>query len=212
MLAPVIDEKLPLGLGSASPRRKALLETLGIPLLVIAVDADERRRPGEDPDAYLDRVTRDKLARVAADDRAVRTSSLLVADTIVLLGSDILGKPASREEATAMLSRLSGRAHEVRTRFLLGRAPAERGSDGPTAPIYGETVRTVVHFRPLEREEISRYAATGEGMDKAGAYAVQGIGSFAVLGIEGSYANVVGLPVCEVVLALKRFGFLPAFP
>lgn len=212
MLAPVIDEKLPLGLGSASPRRKALLETLGIPLLVIAVDADERRRAGEDPDVYLDRVTRDKLARVAADDRAVRTSSLLVADTIVLLGNDILGKPGSAEEATAMLSRLSGRAHEVRTRFLLDQAPVERGSAGPTVPMYGETVRTMVHFRPLESEEISRYAATGEGMDKAGAYAVQGIGSFAVLRIEGSYANVVGLPVCEVVLALKRFGFLPAFP
>jgi septum formation protein len=212
MLAAVIDERLPLGLGSASPRRKALLETLGISLVVIAVDADERRRPGEDPDVYLDRVTRDKLARVAADDRALHTSSLLVADTIVLLGNDILGKPASVEEATAMLSRLSGRAHEVRTRFLLGQSPAARGSGGPTPRIEGETVRTVVHFRPLEREEISRYAATGEGKDKAGAYAVQGIGSFAVQRIEGSYANVVGLPVCEVVLALKRFGFLPAFP
>jgi septum formation protein len=215
MLAPVIDPKMPLGLGSASPRRKALLETLGIPTLVIAVDADERRRSGEKPDAYLDRVTRDKLARVAAEDRAAGTSSLLVADTIVLLGEDILGKPASADEAMAMLTRLSGRSHEVRTRFLVGRAPiraTDRSRPDATAPLHGETVSTVVHFRPLEAEEIRRYAATGEGMDKAGAYAVQGVGSFAVQRIEGSYANVVGLPVCEVVVALRRLGFLPAFP
>lgn len=218
MLAPVIDVKTPLGLGSASPRRKALLETLGIPLLVIAVDADERRRGGEAPDAYLERVTRDKLARVAADDRALGTSSLLVADTIVLLGDDILGKPVNTEEATAMLTRLSGREHEVRTRFVIGKSPVgksaveKRGDATTAAPVHAETVSTMVHFRPLENEEIRRYAATGEGMDKAGAYAVQGLGSFAVERIEGSHANVVGLPVCEVVLALRRCGFLPAFP
>jgi septum formation protein len=80
------------------------------------------------------------------------------------------------------------------------------------APLYAETVSTMVHFRTLESDEIRRYVATGEGTDKAGAYAVQGMGSFAVRRIEGSYANVVGLPVCEVVIALKRFGFLPAFP
>ena len=212
MLAPVIGAKRPLGLGSASPRRKALLETLGIPLLVIAVDADERRRDGEWPDAYLDRVTRDKLARVSADDRARATASLLVADTIVLVGSDILGKPTSAEDASAMLARLSGRAHEVRTRFLLGRSPAPEGSTHSAGPVHAETVSTMVYFRRLEDEEIRRYAATGEGMDKAGGYAVQGIGAFAVQRIEGSYANVVGLPVCEVVVALKRYGFLPAFP
>ncbi|HMJ52732.1 MAG TPA: Maf family protein [Polyangiaceae bacterium] len=212
MLAPVIDEKNPLGLGSASPRRKALLETLRIPLLVIAVDADERRRGAEGPDAYLERVTRDKLTRVAAEERALGTSSLLVADTIVLLGDDILGKPANVEEATAMLTRLSGCCHEVRTRFLLGPSPVGKSNVGATVPLHAETVRTMVHFRPLEGEEIRRYAATGEGMDKAGAYAVQGVGSFAVQRIEGSYANVVGLPVCEVVLALRRLGLLPTFP
>jgi septum formation protein len=212
MLAAVIDAKKPLGLGSASPRRKALLETLGIAVSVIAVDADERRRPGEAPDVYLDRVTRDKLARVTSDDRAVGTSSLLVADTIVLLGDDILGKPANLEEATAMLTRLSGRAHEVQTRFLIGQSPVRQGIGAAAVPLHGETVSTNVHFRPLESDEIRRYAATGEGLDKAGAYAVQGVGSFAVQRIEGSYANVVGLPVCEVVVALKRLGFLPPFP
>jgi septum formation protein len=83
---------------------------------------------------------------------------------------------------------------------------------GATVVMHAETVRTMVYFRPLEGEEIRRYAATGEGMDKAGAYAVQGVGSFAVQRIEGSYANVVGLPVCEVVLALRRLGLLPTFP
>ena len=207
MLAPVIDEKKPLGLGSASPRRKALLETLGIPLIVVAVDADEGRRVGEEPDVYLDRVARDKWARVAADERAAGTAALLVADTVVLLGQDILGKPSDIEEATAMLTRLSGRAHEVRTRFLIGESPGRSA-----APLHAETVSTLVHFRSLASDEIRRYAATGEGMDKAGAYAVQGIGSFAVQRIEGSYANVVGLPVCEVVVALRRLGLLAAFP
>jgi septum formation protein len=208
MLAPVIDEKNPLGLGSASPRRKALLDTLGIPLVVIAVEADEQRRGGETPDLYLERVTRDKLERVAAREQAQSAAVLLVADTIVLLGDEILGKPADDEDAAAMLTRLSGRAHEVRTRFLLGK----RSPDLRTACVHAETVSTTVHFRPLESSEIGRYVATGEGKDKAGGYAVQGIGSFAVRRIEGSYASVVGLPVCEVVLALRSFGFLPAFP
>ena len=114
-----------------------------------------------------------------------------------------------------MLSCFSGRDHEVRTRFLVGASPANAGTKAKVveaAPLYAETVSTLVHFRPLERDEIRRYAATGEGMDKAGAYAVQGIGGFAVESIQGSYANVVGLPVCEVILALKRLGFLSAFP
>jgi septum formation protein len=220
MLPPVIDPKRPLGLGSASPRRKSLLETLGIPLTVVAVDADEVRRAWEEPDTYLDRVTRDKLARVMADTRARGTSALLVADTIVLVERDILGKPANADEAIAMLTRLSGRAHEVKTRFLVGASPApptQRGSAGEsanaaTAPLHAETVTTKVQFRPLDADEIRRYAASGEGLDKAGAYAVQGVGSFAVQRIEGSYANVVGLPVCEVVVALRRLGLLPAFP
>jgi septum formation protein len=199
----------PLGLGSASPRRKALLETLGIPLVVIAVEADERRRPGEEPDAYLERVTLDKLVRACVDARAAATSAVIAADTIVLVDDEILGKPTSVEDATAMLTRLSGRTHEVRTRFLLGRRD---GGPGDVTTLHGETVTTRVHFRALGSDEIARYVATGEGRDKAGSYAVQGIGSFAVQWIEGSYANVVGLPVCEVVVALKCSGLLAAFP
>jgi septum formation protein len=205
----VIQKESLLGLGSASPRRKELLEKLGLRLEVIAVDADERRRAGEAPDAYLERVTFDKLTRVQADPRARATTAVLVADTVVLVDDAILGKPENHEEGKAMLTRLSGRVHEVRTRFAIG---ASERADSTSGALHAETVSTLVHFRSLDPDEIRRYVATGEGMDKAGSYAVQGIGSFAVERIEGSYANVVGLPVCEVVVALKRLGVLRAFP
>ena len=201
----MISLRSPLGLGSASPRRRALLEALGIPLVVVAVDVDERGRPDETPEAYLERVVDDKLRAVLADERARGSSVVLVADTIVLLGGQILGKPARPDEARSMLTQLSGCAHEVRTRFALGVA-------GDARAVHAETVITTVEFRAMEVDEIDRYVATGEGSDKAGAYAIQGIGSFAVRRIEGSYANVVGLPVCEVILALRRGGFLAAFP
>jgi septum formation protein len=200
----VINARSPLGLGSASPRRRALLEALGIPLLVVPVDIDERQRQGETPEAYLGRVVDDKLRAVLADDRAHAASVVLVADTIVLLEGRILGKPADAVEARSMLTLLSGCTHEVRTRFALG-APGQ-------TTVHAETVGTTVEFRALDTDEIDRYVATGEGTDKAGGYAIQGIGSFAVRRIEGSYANVVGLPVCEVILALRRTGQLAGFP
>jgi septum formation protein len=185
-----------------------LIEALGIPIVVIAVEVDERRRENEGADAYLDRIVNDKLSAVVIDSRASRTSVVLVADTIVVLGAQILGKPKGPDDARSMLDRLSGRTHEVRTRFALGLS-----SEGASQKVvHAETVSTVVQFRSLEAQEIERYVATGEGEDKAGAYAIQGVGSFAVQRIEGSYANVVGLPVCEVVLALRREGFLGAFP
>ena len=185
-----------------------MLEALGIPLVVIAPDVDERCESNEPLLAYLDRIVQAKLRRVVEDDRARSASVILVADTIVLLDDEILGKPADVDSARSMLARLSGRTHEVRTRFALGIAA---GKSAATV-VHAETVSTSVEFRPLDAEEIERYAATGEGMDKAGAYAVQGVGSFAVRRLEGSYANVVGLPVCEVVLSLRRAGFLAAFP
>jgi septum formation protein len=107
-----------------------------------------------------------------------------------------------------MLTQLSGRAHEVRTCFALGRP----GQASASATLHVEVISTVVHFRPLSADEVARYAHTDEGADKAGGYAIQGIGSFAVPRIEGSYANVVGLPVCEVVLALAHHGFIRSFP
>ncbi len=204
----MISSTSPLGLGSASPRRRALLEQLGIPLVVLTADVDERARDGEDPTDYLERITRDKFVSVASDRRAERASVLLVADTVVVVDGEILGKPQNIEQARAMLERLSGRAHEVRTRFALG---PPHGKDS-AAIVHAETVCTSVEFQRLSSLAVARYAATGEGLDKAGAYAIQGIGSFAVHRIHGSYPNVVGLPVCELVAALELHGFISSFP
>jgi septum formation protein len=203
----VISFARPLGLGSTSPRRKELLEKVGIPILLVPVDVDEERRANEPADAYLERIVASKLASAASQSQARGAGALLVADTIVLLDGTILGKPAGLEDARSMLTRLSGRTHEVHTRFALGRA-----EDSAGAPAHAETVASRVTLRRLSADEIARYVATGEGKDKAGSYAIQGIGSFAVQRIEGSYANVVGLPVCEVVVALQTLGLLGDFP
>lgn len=203
----VIDDTSPLVLGSASPRRREILSTLRIPFVVAVASIDEDVAEGESPDAYLSRIARAKLAAVSriapGEGRAV-----LVADTTVVIGGEILGKPRDVVEAEQMIARLSGREHQVSTRFAI----ADLRAEGPSAPVHEETVRTRVFFRSLSREEIRRYAATGEGFDKAGGYAVQGIGSFAVARIEGSYPNVVGLPACEVVVALEKLGMLGPFP
>jgi septum formation protein len=204
----VISPTNPLALGSASPRRKELLERLAIPLVTVPAHIDERRLAGETADDYLARIAARKLALASADKRAAGCDVVLAADTIVLLDDEILGKPESAPDASEMLFRLSGRSHQVRTRFVLGWPNIGTGS----VPFHAETLSTVVHFRPLDAEEIARYVVTGEGSDKAGAYAIQGVGSFAVSRIEGSYANVVGLPICEVILALKRHGCLGPFP
>jgi septum formation protein len=200
----MIDETHPLLLGSGSPRRREILATLGLPIRVVSLDVDERLRTGEGPATYLERVVSDKLA--AATPHAVSVGAVLVADTSVILDETALGKPADEAEARRMLTALAGREHEVWTRFAIA-----SGVD-PTRPVHAETVRTRVFFRALDAAEIQAYAATGEGFDKAGAYAIQGIGSFAVERIEGSYSNVVGLPACEVVLALRRSGLLGRFP
>lgn len=202
----MIAPSTPLLLGSASPRRREILTTLRIPITVAPADADETPREGEDADAYLERVVRDKLASVAPFAKERNAGAVLVADTLVLLDGAILGKPAGVDDAAAMLRRLSGRAHEVWSRFAIARPQA------PSVPVHEQTVRTAVVFRRLDEAEVLGYAASGEGLDKAGAYAVQGLGSFAVESIEGSYPNVVGLPACEVVVALKRLDLLPGFP
>ena len=202
----MIASSTPLLLGSASPRRREILTTLRIPIAIAPANADETPRDGEDADAYLVRVVRDKLASVARFAKGHAAGALLVADTLVLLDRVILGKPADVADAASMLRRLSGRAHEVWTRFAIARP------EQPDVPAHEQTVRTRVVFRSLDEGEVAAYAASGEGLDKAGAYAVQGLGSFAVESVEGSYPNVVGLPACEVVVALKRLGLLPRFP
>ena len=195
-------------LGSGSPRRREILGNLRVPFVVYVAPADESTLPGEVPEAYLERVVLAKLAAVTAAfapgsdvPAEVRvTSAVLVADTSVIEGGDILGKPGDVAEAEAMIARLAGRTHEVWTRFVLG-SPA-------VAPeiLHAATVVTRVTFRALAAAQVRAYAESGEGSDKAGGYAVQGLGAGLVSRIEGSYTNVVGLPACEVLVALEGLG------
>ncbi len=193
----------PIFLASGSPRRREILTTLGLPFEAASVDADERGRSGEAVEAYLERVV-DEKRRLAEPEAARRgLDVVLVADTVVVLGGRALGKPADDADNAAMLRALAGRTHQVMTRFALAR----RGGAA-----LAQTVTTDVSFRGLDEGEIAAYVATGEGRDKAGGYAVQGVGGFAVASIQGSYTNVVGLPACELVVALRRLGALDAFP
>lgn len=193
-----IAEATPLLLGSGSPRRREILTTLGVPFIAFAAEADERVTEREEPDAYLERVVLAKLASVRASAPpalCARAPALLVADTVVIADGEILGKPANDNEALDMLRKLQGRTHEVHTRFVVER------EDGLA---YAETVCTRVTFRAIGDAEARAYVASGEGRDKAGAYAVQGLASAFVPRIEGSYGNVVGLPACEVRVALQE--------
>jgi septum formation protein len=181
---------LPLVLASASPRRRELLAAAGIPFRVDAADIPEIRRRGESPLAFARRLAREKAQAVAARHPQAR---VLAADTVVVLGERALGKPRNTAEATRMLRALSGREHTVVTAFTLlapGRPPRTRA------------VRTRVVFRPLSRAEIDAYVATGDPLDKAGAYAIQGGAAGMIDRVSGSYTNVVGLPLAEVLAAL----------
>jgi len=183
-----------------------MIAMLGVPFVVRTADIDESMRSGETPRAYLERIAQGKLEAVrtrAAAEGAGATAGILVADTVVIApDGGVLGKPGDDEEARAMIERLAGATHEVSTRFLLA------ASAGAAPPVHAQTVTTRVTFRALGSEEARAYAATGEGRDKAGAYAVQGRASAFVERIEGSYSGVVGLPLCEVVVALRAVGWL----
>ena len=199
-------------LGSGSPRRREILANLRIPFVVHVAPADETILEGESPAAYLERVVIAKLHAVAAVYGAASvapaevraTSAVLVADTSVIDDGAILGKPADADEAEGMIARLGGRTHEVWTRFAIGRVT---GAD--VAVAHAETVITRVTFRALTPARIRAYAESGEGLDKAGGYAVQGLGAGIVARVEGSYTNVVGLPACELLVALEGLGLAP---
>lgn len=181
-----------LVLASASPRRRDLLGQLGLRFTVAAADLDETPRPNEPPEAYVLRLAREKAQAVAG---RFPGAWVLAADTTVVLGTELLGKPRDEAEARDMLSRLSGRTHEVHT----GVAVSGRADEALV-------VRTRVTFRTLSAGEIAWYAGTGEPLDKAGAYAIQGKGGFLVAGIEGSPTNVIGLPLVETLALLTRAG------
>ncbi len=197
----LIDASHPLVLGSGSPRRREIVSALGLPFQVLAADIDEDRRPGEPPLAYLERIANEKLAGVRTRLGTAAHSAILVADTTVVIDGDVLGKPTDVDDAARLFSRIAGRVHSVYTRYAIGLF------DTPGASV-ARTVETEVHIRAADAAEIRAYAATGEGLDKAGAYAAQGIGSFFIERVVGSYSNVVGLPACEVLADLRGLGLV----
>jgi septum formation protein len=193
---------LPLLLASASPRRRELLERIGLPIEVHPADVDERAQDGEAPEAYVARIARSKAIAIA------RRSDhwVLAADTTVTLDGAILGKADTPEEATKMLRWLSGRTHRVLTAFVL---VGER--DGKTCLREG-LVATEVVMIDAPAATLADYVASGEWRGKAGAYAIQGIGSALVSQIRGSVTNVIGLPLAEVIAVLREVGGpLPRF-
>jgi septum formation protein len=172
---------LKLVLASRSPRRAELLKAAGFEFTIRAADVDETPYDGEDPFVYAVRLAMDKADAVAVNDGEI----VLAADTTVVLDGQIMGKPKDAADATRMLRALSGKRHEVITAICL-----KRGDDVQT-----DIASTAVWFAPLSDTEIADYVASGEPMDKAGAYGIQGLASKFIDRIEGSYTNVVGLPV-----------------
>ena len=183
-----------LVLASQSPRRRELLERLGIPVEVRPANADESLRPGEAAHDYVLRVARDKA-------RAVPGDVVLGADTSVVLHGGVLGKPADAQDARRMLRALSGQVHEVLTGVCVRRNAGAMGVE------LDVVVATEVRFATLTGAQIDWYVSTGEPLDKAGAYALQGNGGVFVESVEGSVSNVVGLPLGETLQLLRHAGF-----
>ena len=189
----ILGDRDEIVLASASPRRRELLERLGVPARVEPVSVDERFPDGVDPAEGARRVA---LRKVHAARDAGASGLVLAADTVVLLGPAVLGKPRDAEEARAMLGELSGRMHVVATGVALA---DERGR------VASGVETTDVWFRSLSAGEIEDYVRTGEPLDKAGAYGIQGLGILLVREIRGDYANVVGLPVGLLLELARRF-------
>ncbi len=181
-------------LASASPRRSSLLQGLGLEFEIKEAKVEEKPLAGEPPVEFVLRLACDKSGEVS---RGNRTSWVLGADTVVVLGNTILGKPEDEAEALEILQELAGRKHIVHTGFCL------MNEDDNIS--VSRVVSTEVCFSPFSKDIAEAYVATGEPLDKAGAYGIQGQGSFLVESINGSYTNVVGLPLVEVVKELLRY-------
>jgi septum formation protein len=186
-----METKQKLILASTSPRRAELLKSAGLAFKVVRPNADEKLHAGETPVEYAVRTAREKAESLSVPPNAV----VLGADTVVAADGHILGKPADNDDARAMLRLLSGKMHEVITGVCL--RSSEKTVCFHTA--------TAVLFRDLSEEAIAAYVATGDPLDKAGAYAIQNGAAGMVRRIDGSYSNVVGLPLCEVIEALEAF-------
>lgn len=187
-------------LASASPRRRELLQQIGIDFTVAPADINESVQPGETPEAYVRRMALEKAA--AGQAAAPAGSCVLGADTAVVIDGRILGKPLDRADGVAMLQQLGSRTHQVMSGIAVTSA---------------ETVRealsiTDVSFGPVSAAAAEHYWETGEPADKAGGYGIQGLGAVFVRGLSGSYSGVVGLPLYETAILLRECGFEPAFP
>jgi septum formation protein len=182
-------------LASASPRRKELLEKIGLKFEVDASGCEEDLNSAAEPDELVRRISVKK-----AKSAAVRHQNavIIAADTIGVIGDKILGKPHTENEARQMLQEINGKSHSVITGFTV--------LDTATNRIFTGTVNTTVYIKKLTLQEIAAYVKTGEPMDKAGAYAIQGLGAVIVEKIKGDYYNVMGLPLCALSEALKEFG------
>jgi septum formation protein len=182
-------------LASKSPRRRYLLKQAGLEFSVIPSKFDEDSVAFSTPETYVRVLAEGKARDISAQ---YPDSWVIAADTIVFIDNTVLGKPGSRPAAFTMLNRLSGKTHQVLTGYCIRCRAKDR--------FFSETIKTDVSFKNLTQQEIDWYIDSGEPFDKAGAYAVQGIGTFLVKRINGSYTNVVGLPVCEVLEFLIREG------
>ena len=195
-----------LVLASSSPRRRKILERLGLRIRVLAPDIEERLEAGEAPADFVRRAAFEKAMAVARALAIEHSESpwVIGADTVVVVDGELLGKPRDRQQASEMIALLNGREHQVMTGWVV--VNLDRGAEHQGVEV------TRVWFKALREAEIDAYAATDEGLDKAGAYGIQGIGCFLVERIEGNYENVVGLPACPIVEALQNVGALDVFP
>ena len=182
-------------LASSSPRRREILELIKLPHKVVAMDVDESLPPGFAAAEQVEALSRRKAeAAVGRLPEAI----IIAADTVVVLDDEILGKPDNRSVAVTMLERLQGRTHEVYTGVTVWDVPGRRAVTGHE--------RTFVEMRPAGPQELIKYVNTGEPMDKAGAYGIQGLGSIFITGIRGCYFNVMGLPVYKLTRMLEELG------
>lgn len=184
----------PIVLASSSPRRRQLLEMLRLPHRVIAPDVDETRRDGEAPERYVVRLAHAKARAVVAQ---APGELVLAADTTVVLDGVVFGKPVDAADAVAMLGRMQGRTHQVMTAVAVARDDRLEHALDVSA----------VTFRPASAEMLTDYVSTGEPLDKAGAYALQGAGGVLVRSVDGSSSNVVGLPLAELAELLAAAGW-----